>query len=42
MKAELAGGSAPKQIAGGGQVNDAVPGGATDLPAEQPQSGDGQ
>ncbi|HYK32524.1 MAG TPA: PspA/IM30 family protein [Streptosporangiaceae bacterium] len=42
MKAELSGGSAPKQIAGGGQVSDAVPGGTTSFPAEQPQSGDGQ
>jgi hypothetical protein len=42
MKAELAGGSAPKQIAGGGQVSDAVPDGATSLPAEQPRSGEGQ
>src|SRR5215472_9564212 len=42
MKAEIAGGSAPKQIAGGGQVSDAVPGGTTSFPAEQPQSGDGQ
>jgi len=42
MKAELAGGSAPKELAGGGQVNDAVPGGATSFPAEQPRSGEGQ
>ncbi len=42
MKAELAGGSAPKQLPSGGQVNDAVPGGATSFPAEQPTAGEGQ
>jgi hypothetical protein len=42
MKAEIAGASAPKQIAGGGQVSDAVPDGTTSVPAEQPQSGDAQ
>jgi phage shock protein A len=43
MKAELTGGSAPKELpSGGGQVNDAVPGGATSFPAEQPTSGEGQ
>ena len=42
MKAELSGGSTPKQIEGGGQVSDAVPGGTTSLPADQQASGEGQ
>jgi phage shock protein A len=46
MKAELSGGSAPKQLAGGGPVADAVPGAvpgaATSFPAEQPNAGEAQ
>ncbi|HWF81462.1 MAG TPA: PspA/IM30 family protein [Streptosporangiaceae bacterium] len=42
MKAELSGGSAPKQIASGGQVADAVPDRAAGVPADQPRSGEGQ
>src|SRR5215469_9355779 len=41
MKAELAGGSAPKQIASGGPVNDAVPGN-TSFPAQQPRQEEAQ
>jgi phage shock protein A len=45
MKAELSGGAAPKQIAGTGAVNDAVPGGAAgaaSFPAQQPSAGEAQ
>jgi phage shock protein A len=48
MKAELSGGAAPKQIAGSGAVNDAVPGGAAgaagaaSFPAQQPTAGEAQ
>ena len=42
MKAEIAGVSAPKQIAGGNQVSDAVPDRAAGSQAEQPRSGEGQ
>jgi phage shock protein A len=45
MKAELSGGAAPKQIAGTGAVNDAVPGGAAgpaSFPAQQPTAGEAQ
>ncbi len=41
MKAELAGGSAPKELPSGGQVSDAAPG-STDLPAQQRNSGEAQ
>jgi len=41
MKAELAGGTAPKQIASGGPVNDAVPGN-TSFPAQQPRQEEAQ
>src|SRR6202167_4121511 len=46
MKAELSGRAAPKQIAGSGAVNDAVPGGAAgaagaaSFPAQQPTAGE--
>jgi phage shock protein A len=42
MKAEIAGGSAPKQLGSGGSVSDAVPGGTTSMPAEQPNAGETQ
>ena len=41
MKAELSGGSAPKQIAGT-QVSDAVPDGPASYPAQQPTAGEAQ
>jgi hypothetical protein len=41
MKAELSGGSAPKELPSG-PVSDAVPGGSTSFPVQQPAAGEGQ